>query len=93
MGRLANQQGQTVKHQTPKQQNPTERNDPLPTESSSKHSEQLECRQGHQLKKFPSGKPTLDFEEFIDVIKDSCAEASQAENYLVHAFGMFDVEK
>ena len=29
-------------------------------------------------------------EEFIDMIRESCNEKEQAENYLVHAFSMFD---
>jgi hypothetical protein len=35
----------------------------------------------------------LEFEEFIDVIKDACVENENTENYLVLAFAMFDVEK
>jgi Ca2+-binding EF-hand superfamily protein len=43
--------------------------------------------------KFPNGKPTLEFEEFIEVIRESCTDPERAENYLVHAFSMFDIEK
>jgi hypothetical protein len=43
--------------------------------------------------KFPNGRPTLEFEEFIEVIRESCTDPEGAENYLVHAFSMFDVEK
>lgn len=39
---------------------------------------------------FPNGKETLKFEEFLNVIWDSCSENQQAENYLVLAFSMFD---
>lgn len=39
MSRSVNSNGQMAKRQTPKQLHPT---DPLPTESSSKHSEQTE---------------------------------------------------
>lgn len=30
------------------------------------------------------------FEEFIDLIKHSCDDKEHMENYLVHAFSMFD---
>jgi hypothetical protein len=43
--------------------------------------------------KFPNGKTTLEFEEFIEVIREACMDADSAENYLVLAFAMFDVEK
>ena len=42
---------------------------------------------------FPNGKQTLKFEEFINIIKDSCTDRDQAENYLVYAFSMFDRKK
>ena len=45
------------------------------------------------ISKFPNGKPTIEFDEFIDVIKDSCMDTDSAENYLVLAFSLFDVEK
>lgn len=45
------------------------------------------------MTKFPNGRPTLEFEEFIEVIRESCTDPEGAENYLVHAFSMFDVEK
>lgn len=45
------------------------------------------------LTKFPNGKPNMEFDEFIDVIRESCMDAISAENYLVMAFSMFDVEK
>lgn len=45
------------------------------------------------IQKFPNGRDALDFDEFIDVIKDSCTDADMAENYLVLAFSMFDIEK
>jgi len=35
----------------------------------------------------------MDFEEFIDVIKNACMDQDSAENYLVLAFSMFDVER
>jgi Ca2+-binding EF-hand superfamily protein len=35
----------------------------------------------------------MDFEEFIEVIKNACMDQDSAENYLVLAFSMFDVEK
>ena len=49
--------------------------------------------QGSELRKFPSGKPEMEFEEFIEVIRDACMDAESAEDYLVHAFRMFDVEQ
>jgi Ca2+-binding EF-hand superfamily protein len=42
---------------------------------------------------FPNGKATLQFEEFIAIVKDSCMDRDQAENYLVYAFSMFDRKK
>jgi Ca2+-binding EF-hand superfamily protein len=45
------------------------------------------------VSKFPNGKATLEFEEFIEIIRDSCTDPVGAENFLVHAFSMFDVEK
>lgn len=39
---------------------------------------------------FPNGRESLQFEEFINVIKDSCSDTQMAENYLVLAFSMFD---
>eukprot|EP00356_Strombidium_inclinatum_P005678 CAMPEP_0170492762 /NCGR_PEP_ID=MMETSP0208-20121228/12811_1 /TAXON_ID=197538 /ORGANISM="Strombidium inclinatum, Strain S3" /LENGTH=149 /DNA_ID=CAMNT_0010768561 /DNA_START=879 /DNA_END=1328 /DNA_ORIENTATION=+ len=42
---------------------------------------------------FPNGKESLKFEEFINIIKDSCSESEQAENYLILAFSMFDRQK
>ena len=42
---------------------------------------------------FPNGKNTLKFDEFINVIKESCMDRDQAENYLVYAFSMFDRQK
>jgi Ca2+-binding EF-hand superfamily protein len=42
---------------------------------------------------FPNGKTTLEFDEFINVIKDSCSDKEQAENYLIHAFSLFDRKK
>lgn len=45
------------------------------------------------IQKFPNGRDALDFDEFIDVIKDSCTDQDMAENYLVLAFSMFDIEK
>ncbi len=40
-----------------------------------------------------NGKETMVFEEFIDLINDSCKEKEAADNYLVHAFSMFDRTK
>lgn len=42
---------------------------------------------------FPNGKTTLKFEDFFGIVKDSCADKEQAENYLIHAFSMFDRKK
>jgi len=42
---------------------------------------------------FPNGKTTLKFEDFISIIKDTCKDREQAENYLVYAFSMFDRKK
>ena len=46
-------------------------------------------QQSKPAKCFPNGKETLKFDEFLGVIRDSCSEANQAENYLVLAFSMF----
>ena len=43
--------------------------------------------------KFPNGKQQIEFDEFIDVIRDACIDSESAENYLVLAFSMFDIEK
>ena len=32
----------------------------------------------------------MQFDEFIDLIRESCEDKEVAENYLVHAFSMFD---
>lgn len=42
---------------------------------------------------FPNGKTTLKFEDFFGIVKDSCTDKEQAENYLIHAFSMFDRKK
>ena len=42
---------------------------------------------------FPNGKETLKFDEFINIIRESCTENELAENYLVLAFSMFDRQK
>lgn len=42
---------------------------------------------------FPNGKTTLKFDEFINIVKESCMDREQAENYLVYAFSMFDRKK
>jgi Ca2+-binding EF-hand superfamily protein len=42
---------------------------------------------------FPNGQSTLKFDEFINIIKESCVDKDQAENYLVYAFSMFDRKK
>jgi Ca2+-binding EF-hand superfamily protein len=39
---------------------------------------------------FPNGKSTLQFDEFIEMIRESCSNEESAENYLVFAFSMFD---
>ena len=46
-----------------------------------------------QAMEFPNGKDNLNFDEFIDIINESCSESNRAENYLVLAFSMFDREK
>ena len=53
----------------------------------------MENSSNNQLTKFPNGKPTIEFDEFIDVIKESCMDSLCAENYLVGAFSMFDIDK
>lgn len=45
------------------------------------------------INEFPNGKSTLNFDEFIEMIKDSCSNTESAENYLVFAFSMFDRHK
>jgi hypothetical protein len=42
---------------------------------------------------FPNGKTTLKFDDFFSIVKDSCSDKEQAENYLIHAFSMFDRKK
>ena len=39
---------------------------------------------------FPNGLKTLKFEDFFSIVKESCSDKEQAENYLIHAFSMFD---
>jgi Ca2+-binding EF-hand superfamily protein len=48
---------------------------------------------GSQQPTFPNGKTTLKFDEFINIVKESCMDREQAENYLVYAFSMFDRKK
>ena len=48
---------------------------------------------GEKNLQFPNGQEKLKFEEFISIIKESCNDREQAENYLVYAFGMFDRKK
>ena len=45
------------------------------------------------ITEFPNGKGTLNFDEFIDMIRESCSNVESAENYLVFAFSMFDRHK
>lgn len=42
---------------------------------------------------FSNGKDRIEFDEFIDVIKDSCSDKDRAEQYLIQAFSMFDRKK
>ena len=42
---------------------------------------------------FPNGGQTLKFDEFFNIVKESCQDREQAENYLVYAFSMFDRKK
>lgn len=44
----------------------------------------------NQIKQFPNGKDQMKFEEFLNLIRDSCFDPNQAENYLILAFSMFD---
>jgi hypothetical protein len=44
----------------------------------------------NEHKTFQNGKEILKFDEFLNMIKDSCTDLNQAENYLVLAFSMFD---
>lgn len=48
---------------------------------------------GNHQPTFPNGKTTLKFDEFINIVKESCMDREQAENYLVYAFSMFDRKK
>jgi hypothetical protein len=43
------------------------------------------------LSTFPNGKKTIDFEDFIELIRDACTDKECAEDYLVLAFSMFDI--
>lgn len=45
------------------------------------------------ITEFPNGKGHLNFDEFIEMIKESCSNVESAENYLVFAFSMFDRHK
>ncbi len=56
-----------------------------PTTEETKEEGSKEC--------FPNGRSTMEFSEFMDVIKTTCEDKEQAENYLVHAFKMFDKGK
>ena len=47
----------------------------------------------NEHKTFQNGKEVLKFDEFLNMIKDSCSDPIQAENYLVLAFSMFDRQK
>ena len=42
---------------------------------------------------FPNGQKTLKFDDFFNIVKESCQDKEQAENYLIHAFSMFDRKK
>lgn len=42
---------------------------------------------------FPNGKETLKFDEFTQLITDSCSDRAKSEDYLVLAFSMFDRQK
>mmetsp|Transcript_9626 Transcript_9626/g.16169 ORF Transcript_9626/g.16169 Transcript_9626/m.16169 type:complete len:98 (-) Transcript_9626:38-331(-) len=42
---------------------------------------------------FPNGKESMNFDEFFQVINETCSDQNKAENYLVLAFSMFDRQK
>ena len=49
-----------------------------------------EVKEEEHIESFPNGKKSLDFGEFLEIIKSTCNDEEQAENYLLHAFSMFD---
>ena len=65
---------------------------PATAGSSSQSATQQQMGPG-QVPCFPNGSQSLEFEEFIEIIKDSCTDQESAENYLVFAFSIFDREK
>ena len=52
--------------------------------------DEFDDNQESQRKVFPNGKDTLKFDDFLQIIRDSCGDQDMAENYLVLAFSMFD---
>lgn len=42
---------------------------------------------------FPNGQHQMGFDDFIEMIRESCSDEEAAENYLVYAFSMFDRQK
>jgi Ca2+-binding EF-hand superfamily protein len=64
----------------------------LPSEMNNGNVLAIPNKEGEMEKSgtFPNGKSTLEFDDFISIIKDSCMDRDQAENYLVYAFSMFD---
>jgi len=39
---------------------------------------------------FPGGHKSINVEQLMSIIKDSCEDREKADNYLVYAFSMFD---
>jgi Ca2+-binding EF-hand superfamily protein len=39
---------------------------------------------------FPGGHKSIDFDQLMSIIKESCEDREKADNYLVYAFSMFD---
>lgn len=64
-----------------------------PTNIQSNVSNNLTTASTPSAMEFPNGKSNLNFDEFIDIINESCSDSSRAENFLIVAFSMFDREK
>jgi Ca2+-binding EF-hand superfamily protein len=61
--------------------------------SSSNVQQQITSSSTPSVMEFPNGKEIIKFDEFINIIEDSCNESQLAENYLILAFSMFDRQK
>lgn len=62
----------------------------LLTTGANAANQQITSSSTPSVMEFPNGKESIKFEEFINIIEDSCNEKKLAENYLILAFSMFD---